>query len=283
METGAGQVVLMIGRGDLPGDLLRWIKRVRDSSGDAKPTRGAREIDEIAADAQRAPLSPPPGIEVEEGPPIVYRYRSQEPVSRWPVIVPFIAWLCLVLYEAPALGLPWAYVAACAVPLALGLVYWALRSGPFTVVLRLGEGIAGAIGTVEDRRSGFRLKSIAYAATSSMGLYLPALPFAASWLPDLGDEPETQRVEGRTWSPLVHVPERFFAGFASPIAGGPGVAELAWLAAAVQSLNSSAEARQIAGRRRAGRPRRLLAGTVRIDRASIVGRGVNKWVSRHLT
>ena len=206
-QTAAGEVLFARGGTALDPDLVRWIGEVVASPGLSRSRSESPHVEEIAARAARAPLDAPAPIEPvrDRGWP-AWRYRAAEPRGvglAAALLAVLMAWLILF----PRLGVfPLAVMATWIVPVSLLLVWSILLAGPLTVDLE----VRGPMLIFRRRRFGVTLWTSVNDARQA-GLDVSQLPFVAL------------RCAGR------------LRGFTTPAVGGPDVAAMAWLSAAIRS------------------------------------------------
>jgi len=209
-RTAIGEVLFARGGARLDPELVAWLASLAAARGSAVPSPDAPSIDAIVLAAQGAPLDPPPGIRVATASGQTrWSYRSVEPRGLLLALC-LLAALALWTFVLPRAGVSsTAALARFTVPAALAIAYRWLLAGPVTVEVRA----RGATLDYRVRRFEITLWRES-AAIDEVGLDLVALPFAAL------------RIGGRT------------RGFASPEAGGPDAAGLAWLVAALRSTRT---------------------------------------------
>jgi hypothetical protein len=213
-STPAGEVLMARGGTELDRDLVRWVKAVFAANGaeETRPSPEAAPLDALAAAAERAPLDPPEGIEAfaRRGWP-VWRYRTsvgceREVVLPWMVMAAFWILFMPMIGVASRAGLAWWIV-----PLELVLLYLLVLAGPATAEFEARGSMLIC------RRKHFGLTLWVGVSEAGMaGIDAVALPVAGL------------RFGSST------------RGLTSPLAGGPDVAGLAWLAAAIRASSGPA-------------------------------------------
>jgi hypothetical protein len=205
--TAAGEVLFARGGTSLDPDLVRWIERVWASDGSSAPSPGAIDVEEIAARAARDPSDAPSSLHatLRDGWP-TYAYRAVEPrgiALAASLIATFLIWL--VLY--PVLGtFSVAKLAAWILPVVLVLGWLIVLAGPLTVEVE----VRGPMVIFRRRRFGLALWASVSDARQA-GLEISQLPFVALRF------------------------GRRLRGFTTPDIGGPDVAAMAWLSAAIRA------------------------------------------------
>jgi len=205
--TGAGEVLFARGGTSLDPDLVRWIESVWASHGSRSWRPDSVDVEEIASRAARDPLDAPPPLQATlVGGWPTYSYRAVEPrgIS---LAVALIAVLLAWLVSYPLLGIfSLAKLAIGIIPMMLVLAWLILLAGPLTVELE----VRGTMLIFRRRRFGLTLWASLNEA-SKAGLDISQLPFVALRL------------------------GKRLRGFTNPAIGGPDVAAMAWLSAAIRA------------------------------------------------
>jgi hypothetical protein len=211
VPTSIGEVLMVRGGTSLDRDTMRWVNAVFASDGSevVRPSAAAVHVDTIAAAAQRAPLDPPGGIEafVRRGWP-VWRYPTAigpEAGMLWP----WMLMLALLFVFLPMLQevSRWT-MAAWMLPIELVLLYGCILAGPAMAEFEVRTSM------VIRRRKRFGLTLwIGVSDARAAGVDAVSLPKC-----------------GVRFAPKT-------CAVTSPLVGGPDVAGLAWLSAAIRAAS----------------------------------------------